>query len=233
MLRLPHNLASAPRRSELAAALAACKSAFVSIAVFSGMSDLLMLTGSFFMLETYDRVLPSRSVPTLLGLCFLAATLFVAMGVLDLIRGRILVRIGASLDESLSTRVYETIVQLPLKAGNRSDGLQPLRDLDNIRAFLSGMGPIAFCDLPWLPLYLAVVFLFHPLLGWLAVMGAAAIVALMVAADRLAARPTASGRSRTAATSSSAATPPMSRAAPRSSRASRARSTTATATACS
>ena len=81
-----------------------------------------LLTVTFFGLYGPSGVLPSRSVPTLLGLCFLAATLFVAMGVLDLIRGRILVRIGASLDESLSTRVYETIVQLPLKAGNRSDG---------------------------------------------------------------------------------------------------------------
>src|SRR5689334_21361194 len=93
--------------NELAGALAACKSALIGIAVFSGMSNILMLTGSFFMLEVYDRVLPSRSVPTLVALTVLAITLFIAMGVLDFIRGRILVRVGASLDEQLSGRVYE------------------------------------------------------------------------------------------------------------------------------
>ena len=81
--------------SELATALSACKNALIGIAVFSGMSNILMLTGAFFMLEVYDRVLPSRSVPTLVALTVLAITLFLAMGVLDFIRGRILVRIGA------------------------------------------------------------------------------------------------------------------------------------------
>jgi ATP-binding cassette subfamily C protein len=99
-------------------------------------------------------------------------TLFAAMGVLDFIRGRILVRIGASLDERLSGRVYDTLIRLPLRAGKVADGLQPLRDLDNIRSFLSGMGPIAFCDLPWLPLYLIICFIFHPLIGLAALFGA-------------------------------------------------------------
>ncbi len=149
--------------SELATALAACKSALIGIAVFSGMSNILMLTGAFFMLEVYDRVLPSRSVPTLVALTVIAVVLFIAMGVLDFIRGRILVRIGASLDEPLSGRVYDALIRIPLKTGNRNDGLQPLRDLDNIRSFLSGMGPIAFFDLPWMPLYLLICFIFHPL----------------------------------------------------------------------
>ncbi len=176
--------------SELAAALAACRGAFVSLALFSGMSNILMLTGSFFMLEIYDRVLPSRSVPTLVGLSVLAAVLFVALGLLDLIRGRMLVRIGASLDEHLSARVYETIVRLPLKTGNRSDGLQPLRDLDNIRSFLSGMGPIAFFDLPWLPLYLAICFAFHPLIGLTALGGAIVLISLTFATEILTRKPT-------------------------------------------
>ena len=164
--------------SELATALAACKSALIGIAVFSGMSNILMLTGAFFMLEIYDRVLPSRSVPTLVALTVIAVTLFAAMGVLDFIRGRILVRIGASLDEQLSGRVYDALIRIPLKTGNRNDGLQPLRDLDNIRSFLSGMGPIAFCDLPWIPLYLIICFIFHPLLGFVATLGAMALAAL-------------------------------------------------------
>ena len=142
------------QRSELADALAACRGAFISIGLMSGMSNILMLTGAIFMLEVYDRVLPSRSVPTLVGLVILAAGLYAAQGLLDLIRGRILVRIGGRLDEALSGRVYETIVRLPLKVGNRSDGLQPLRDLDSVRSFLSGTGPTALFDLPWLPIYL-------------------------------------------------------------------------------
>src|SRR5436190_14453122 len=105
------------QRSELAEALAACRGAFISIGLMSGMSNILMLTGAIFMLEVYDRVLPSRSVPTLVGLVMLATGLYVAQGLLDLIRGRILVRIGSRLDETLSGRIYETIVRLPLKTG--------------------------------------------------------------------------------------------------------------------
>ncbi len=138
----------------------ACRNALIAVGLFSAVSNILMLTGSIFMLEVYDRVLPSRSVPTLIGLCVIAAFLFAMLGIIDLIRSRIMVRIGASLDEALSGRVYETLIRLPLKAGNRSDGLQPLRDLDSLRSFLSGSGPIAFFDLPWLPVYLAICFIF-------------------------------------------------------------------------
>ena len=119
----------------------ACRSALIGVAVFSAVSNVLMLTGSVFMLEVYDRVLPSRSVPTLIGLCVIAAFLFGMLAIIDIIRSRIMVRIGASLDEALSGRVYETLIKIPLRAGNRSDGLQPLRDLDNVRSFLSGLGP--------------------------------------------------------------------------------------------
>src|SRR6202171_4401012 len=118
----------------------ACRSAFIGVGAMSCMINLLYLTGSLFMLEIYDRVLPSRSVPTLVGLAILAGGLYIAQGVLDLIRGRILGRIGTSLDEALNARVFETVVRLPLMVGGRNEGLQPLRDLDNVRAFLSSMG---------------------------------------------------------------------------------------------
>src|SRR5918996_545722 len=100
------------QRSELAEALSACRGTFTAVGLMSGMSNILQLTGAFFMLEIYDRVLPSRSVPTLVALTVLAITLFLAMGVLDFIRGRILVRIGASLDEQLSGRVYDTLIRI-------------------------------------------------------------------------------------------------------------------------
>src|SRR5437016_2258470 len=160
------------RRSELGDALRACRSAFIGVGAMSCMINLLYLTGSIFMLEIYDRVLPSRSVPTLIGLIVIAAGLYIAQGVLDMIRGRILGRIGTALDEALNARVFDTVVRLPLTIGGRGEGLQPLRDLDNIRAFLGGIGPSAFFDLPWLPLYLAICFAFHVLLGVTALIGA-------------------------------------------------------------
>jgi ATP-binding cassette subfamily C protein len=147
--------------------------------------NVLYLTGSFFMLEVYDRVLPSRSIPTLVGLIVLAGGLYVVQGVLDLIRSRILIRIGSTLDEMLSQRVYDVVVRLPLIAGNRGEGLQPLRDLDNIRSFLSGMGPGALFDLPWLPLYLAICFAFHPLIGATALVGALLLITLTVMTEYL------------------------------------------------
>ena len=168
------------RRSELGDALRACRNAFIGVGTMSCMINLLYLTGSLFMLEVYDRVLPSRSVPTLVGLAILAGGLYAAQGVLDLIRVRILGRIGTSLDEALNARVFDSIVRLPLMVGGRNEGLQPLRDLDNIRSFLSGMGPGAFFDLPWLPFYLAICFAFHVMIGLTALVGAIILVTLTI-----------------------------------------------------
>jgi len=165
-------------RSELADALSSCKNAFLSVAVFSGMTNVLMLTGAFFMLQIYDRILPSRSVPTLVALAILVGVLFAFLAIFDMIRSRILVRIGAQLDNALSARVYDTIVRVPLKVGSRGDGLQPLHDLDAVRRFLSSPGPLALFDLPWLPLYLVVIFAFHTALGIAAVIGAIVLIAL-------------------------------------------------------
>src|SRR5205814_2503732 len=122
-------MAAAPvRRSELGEALRACRDAFIGVGVMSCVINLLYLTGSIFMLEVYDRVLPSRSVPTLVGLIVLAGGLYAAQGGLDLLRGRILGRLGTSLDEALNARAFDTIVRLPLTVGGRNEGVQPLRD---------------------------------------------------------------------------------------------------------
>jgi PrtD family type I secretion system ABC transporter len=179
-----------PARSELSEALAACRGAFYGTALISGMSNILMLTGAMFMLEIYDRVLPSRSMPTLVGLLVLAGGLFTALGILDAIRGRILVRIGGELDETLSGRVYDTLVRFPLRTGARNDGTQPLRDLDALRSYLSGLGPIALFDLPWIPLYLAICFAFHPLIGFTALGGAIILIALTLVTEILMRAPT-------------------------------------------
>ena len=174
----------------LASALASCRGAFVGIALFSGMSNILLLTGSMFMLEVYDRVLPSRSIPTLIGLSILAAVLFVAQGGFDLIRSRLLSRVGATLDETLSPRVYDTMVHLPVRMGARADSLQPLRDLDSVRSFLSSMGPTALFDLPWMPLYLSIIFAFHWILGVTALGGAIVLVCLTGLTEIMTRKPT-------------------------------------------
>jgi len=177
------------RRSELGDALRTCRNAFIGVGIMSCMINLLYLTGSIFMLEVYDRVLPSRSVPTLVGLVILCGFLYVAQGILDMIRSRVLGRIGTSLDEAMNERVFETVVRLPLLVGSRNEGLQPLRDLDNVRSFLGSMGPGAFFDLPWLPFYLVICFAFHWLIGVTALVGAIVLVTLTLITEFMSRQP--------------------------------------------
>ncbi|RVD31919.1 type I secretion system permease/ATPase, partial [Mesorhizobium sp. M8A.F.Ca.ET.023.02.2.1] len=108
--------------SELACALRSCKAAFAGVAVFSGVSNILMLTGAMFMLQVYDRVLPSRSVPTLVAMAILAGVLFVGQAVIDLVRSRIMTRIGGELDETVGGRVFTAVSRLPLYIGHQGDG---------------------------------------------------------------------------------------------------------------
>jgi PrtD family type I secretion system ABC transporter len=167
-------------RSETVAFLRGCRRIFWALAVFSGLSNLLMLTGSFFMLQVYDRVLPGRSIPTLVALLFLATVLYVFQGGLDLVRNRISARIGRYFDEMLGGRVFDSMVRLPLKTRGDGDGMQPLRDLDQVRSFLSGGGPTALFDLPWMPVYLGICFLFHFWIGVTALIGGLFLVSITV-----------------------------------------------------
>jgi len=132
------------------------------------------------MLQVYDRVLPGRSVPTLIALMALATMLYLFQGGLDLVRNRISVRIGRYLDETLGLRVFDAMVRLPLKTRGDGDGLQPLRDLDQVRSFLASGGPAALFDLPWMPIYLGICFLFHFWIGVTALIGALVLVAITV-----------------------------------------------------
>src|SRR6201985_3629939 len=185
------SMAGAPgvRRSELGEALRACRNPLIGVGIMTCAINVLYLTGSIFMLEVYDRVLPSRSVPTLIGLAILAGGMYLAQGALDLIRVRILGRIGTALDEMLNRRVFDTMVRLPLGMGARNEGLQPLRDLDSGRSFLSGMGPGAFFDLPWLPFFLAICFAFHFVIGLTALVGAIILVGLTLVTEYLSREP--------------------------------------------
>ena len=179
--------------SELADALRRCRGAFIGIGVFTALINVLMLTGPLFMLQVYDRVLPSRSMPTLVGLAILMAVLYAIQGILDGIRGRVLQRIGLSIDASLSARVFDAILRLPLRIRGSGDGLQPMRDLDQIRSFMGSGGPSAFFDLPWIPLYVFVCFLFHPLIGYAAIAGALIIIAISLSAEFLSRGPSRTG----------------------------------------
>src|SRR3954471_1893875 len=175
--------------SELREAIAACSHAFIALGLMSGLINILYVTGSFYMLEVYDRVLPSRSIPTLVALSILALTLFAFQGVLDVIRSRVLVRIAATLDERLSGRVYDMVVRMPLRSKNPGDGLAPLRDLDQIRSFLVTSGPLALFDLPWMPIYLVICFLFHPWIGVAALVGATILTSLTLMSEFMTRRP--------------------------------------------
>ena len=155
-------------------------SAFIGVALISALVNVLHLSGSIFMLEIYDRVLPSRSVPTLIGLATILLLLYGFQAVFDIIRGRILSRIGASLDETLGATVFQIVLTKPLRGRPEGDGQEPLRDLDRVRGFLSSGGPLALFDLPWMPLYLTICFAFHPWLGITAAGGAAVLVLMTV-----------------------------------------------------
>ena len=175
------------RRSELSAALSGARSAFIGVAVFTALLNVLFLTGSFFMLQIYDRVLPGRSVPTLVGLSVLAAALYGFQAVLDVARNRVLTRIANGFVEQLDRRVYELVVRLPLQVAGRQ--AEPARDLEQVRLFMAGGGPAALFDLPWLPFYLVICYLFHPLIGLTATVGALILVSFTVLTEIKVRRP--------------------------------------------
>ena len=163
---------------EIATVLRRSRSSFMAVALFSGLLNVLALTGSLYMLQVYDRVIPSRSVPTLVWLTILMTGLYVGYGLIDLVRGRIMARIGLQLDRELRERVFAAVLLAPLRSRNQGHGQQPVRDLDMIRGFLSSTGPTAFFDMPWMPVYLVLIFLLHPWLGALATVGGIVLILL-------------------------------------------------------
>nr|WP_244505331.1 type I secretion system permease/ATPase [Rhizobium sp. LCM 4573] len=172
-----------------AAVVPTARAAITGVALISGVVNLLALTSPLFMLQVYDRVLASRSIPTLVGLAVLALILYLVQAGLDVIRSRILLRVGESFDHQLSGRIHEAVLRLPLETKMPGDGLQPLRDLDNVRGFLSGQGPTAFFDLPWMPLYLAICFAFHFWIGVTASAGAVTLIVMTALTDFLSRTP--------------------------------------------
>jgi ATP-binding cassette subfamily C protein len=168
------------RPTPVGAVLDQCRTAFWSVALISAVVNILMFTSPLYMLQVYDRVLASRSIPTLVAITLLMMFAYLAQGLLDAIRSRIVVRIAAILDEQLAGPVHDAVTQLGLVARSDGQALTPLRDLDQIRAFLSSQGPIAVCDMPWMPIFLIICFLLHPLVGVTALVGAIILTALAV-----------------------------------------------------
>src|SRR4029077_18546747 len=126
----------APIHPDVASALGECRRAFAGVALFSGIVNLLMLAGPLYMLQIYDRVLYSRSVPTLVALSLFLVGAYAFQGALDLIRSRVVVRVAALLDQRLALTVHDAVIRLAVAR----EGAQPVRDLDQIRTFLMGSG---------------------------------------------------------------------------------------------
>src|SRR6267378_5682766 len=160
------------------------------VAVFSGVVNLLTLSGSLYMLQVYDRVIPSRNVATLFGLSLIVVLAYLLQGYFDALRTRMLSRIGSLFDACLQEPIHVALATLPLKGTRPVLAQQPLRDLDQIRAFLSGIGPTAFLDMPWMPIFLIALYVFHPAIGIAASLGAASIIAVTLATERHAHGPT-------------------------------------------
>lgn len=175
--------------SPVRAAIRRCSLAVLGVGIFSGVINLLALSGSFYMLQVYDRVLTSRSIPTLIGLTILVAGLYAANGALDFLRVRVMSRVGVRIDDYLREKTFAAVQLMPLRFRQSGDGLQPIRDLDQIRTFLSGLGPTAFFDLPWIPIYMGVVYLLHPWLGMFCFAGASMLVCLTLVTELRSAGP--------------------------------------------
>lgn len=168
--------ARGPGENPVSRAFAPIRAAFVGVGLVSLLINILMLTGPLFMLQVYDRVLASGSVPTLVVIGTLALVLYLFYGFLEGLRSRILARIAQRIDVRLTGLVYRMSNLIPVRLGRRGAQFRPVADLDTVRQFLSGPGPGAIFDIPWLPVYLTIVFLFHPLLGMVALGGGLLIV---------------------------------------------------------
>ncbi|MEM8974496.1 MAG: type I secretion system permease/ATPase [Pseudomonadota bacterium] len=171
------------RDGELWQALLASRQAFTATAVFSFTINLLMLTGPLFMLQVYDRVMTSGSIPTLVALSVLTASLYAVIGLLELVRSRVVVRIGMDFDRRVTDRVFNASLRRSVTGSSSSTTI--LRELDSIRQFIAGPGPITLFDAPWTPIYLLVIFLMHWSLGIAATLGAAVLVTLAIISERM------------------------------------------------
>ena len=162
--------------AELKAARRKNRGLFWAAGIFSAFVNLLMLTGPLYMLQVYDRVLGSGSKETLLALSVLVAFLFTMMGLLDYARGRILARIGARFQSSLDRRVFSAVLRANARGRGTPEANSGLRDLETVQRLLTSPVLTAIFDIPWTPVFLGGIFLFHPWLGILAISGGGLLI---------------------------------------------------------
>ncbi len=174
--------------AELRSARAGSRGLYWAVGLFSMFANLLMLTGPMYMLQVYDRVLGSRSEETLIALSLLVVFLYGVMGILDFTRGRIMARVGARFQDALDRRVFDAVVRKSALAPDLKTQ-SGLADLEAIQRFLTSPVLIAFFDLPWTPIFIAGIFLFHPWLGWLAVAGGAVLILIALVNQLMSKRP--------------------------------------------
>lgn len=154
----------------------------------SGIINILALTGAFYMLQIYDRALTSGSIPTLIWLSVIAVGLYLFQGVFDILRSQMLVRFGSNVDRKIAPLVHRVVIDMPRFGYSSAEASERGRDVDTVRGFLSGAGPVALFDLPWIPVYLIFVWMLHPVLGMLTLGGAAFLACLTIAAELLSRR---------------------------------------------
>lgn len=164
-------------RSELAETLFQLRRTFYGLGAFSGVINLLMLTPAVYMLQVYDRALVSSNVTTLLMLTLLVVGLYVLLGLLEMVRSSVLIRIGNRLDMLLNQRVFTATFERNLRRASGNPA-QALQDLSQVRQFLTGNGLFAFFDAPWTPIFLVVISLVHPLLGLVTLIGSLLLLVL-------------------------------------------------------
>ncbi|MBB3317927.1 ATP-binding cassette subfamily C protein [Rhizobium sp. BK181] len=179
------------RRRVIPGLLSMLRGGALGIGVTSCLVNILGLTGSLFMLQVYDRVIPSRSLPTLIGLIAIVVTLFAFQWLLDLTRSLLLGQVGRTVDERFAGRAFSEVALAASRKQTQDAGVQSIRDIDTVRGFLSGSGPGALFDLPWMPFYLALCFLFHPWIGVTAATGALVLAGLACMAELKSRKPIA------------------------------------------
>lgn len=179
MMHTPAGRAENPYRK----ALAHLRRSFISVGFFSAIINVLMLTGPLYMLQVYDRVLSSGSVATLQGLFVIVVILYTFLGIYELLRTRLLSRASYRLDQEVGSKSLDFWLTSSLRQDAEQEYQNPVRDLDTVRSFLSSPAILGLFDVPWIPLFLAIVFFIHPWLGWLTIFGAG-VVALAAVLNR-------------------------------------------------
>ncbi len=170
-------------RSELADALFRMRRSFYSLAAFSGVINVMMLTPAIYMLQVYDRALVSRNVTTLAMLTVLVVGLFLLMSTLEMVRTRVLIRVGNCLDMDLNRRIFTAAFERNLSRAGGNPA-QALQDLAQVRQFVTGNSLFAFFDAPWTPIYLLVAYLIHPILGLITLIGSLILMGLAWLTER-------------------------------------------------